>query len=113
MPPLCEQSCSNASASASSRADTTVRRASGLAVGLLAGAAADAMLADPRRAHPVAAFGRAAETLEKLVYRDSRAAGVGFGIACVGAAVGAGVVAERMCRGRASYPLLVSICTWM
>jgi cobalamin biosynthesis protein CobD/CbiB len=39
----------------------------GLAAGLLLGAALDAVLADPRRAHPVAAFGAAAAALAAVI----------------------------------------------
>ncbi len=44
--------------------------------GVLAGYLADVALGDPARGHPVAAFGRAAATLERATYRDSRVAGV-------------------------------------
>ncbi|WP_460543829.1 cobalamin biosynthesis protein [Glycomyces halotolerans] len=43
--------------------------------GLLAGYAADLLLGDPRRYHPVAGLGRAAAALERLTYRDSRLSG--------------------------------------
>lgn len=43
--------------------------------GLLLGAAADAVFADPRRWHPVAGFGRAALAGEAVLYRDDRRAG--------------------------------------
>ena len=43
--------------------------------GVLAGYLADVALGDPARGHPVAAFGRAAAELERVTYRDSRAAG--------------------------------------
>ena len=36
------------------------------ALGLVLGVAADAVLGDPRRGHPVAAFGRVAQRLEGL-----------------------------------------------
>ena len=45
-----------------------------LAAGLAAGVALDALLGDPRRGHPVAAFGRAAAALEARDYADSRLA---------------------------------------
>lgn len=67
----------------------------GLAVGLLAGTAADALLADPRRFHPVAGFGRSSIALERLTWADSRGRGVAHVVACVGAAVLVGVAAER------------------
>ncbi|EUA58999.1 cobD/Cbib family protein [Mycobacterium intracellulare 1956] len=43
--------------------------------GVLVGYLADRALGDPRRGHPVAAFGTAAAALESLTYRESRAAG--------------------------------------
>lgn len=45
------------------------------ALGLLIGVAVDAVVADPRRWHPVAGFGSAAMSLERFTYRDSGAAG--------------------------------------
>jgi len=75
------------------------------AVGLLAGAALDRVLADPRRGHPVAVFGRGAAALEGCVYRDSRAAGAVAVAACVGGAVALGAVAPR-------GVLPVAIATW-
>ena len=59
-----------------SRAADPRRRSQGwpVAVGILAGAAADALLGDPRRGHPVALFGRAAQAAQSRAYADSRAA---------------------------------------
>lgn len=51
--------------------------------GLLAGVALDALAGDPRRAHPVAAFGRAAAALERLLYADSKPRGTLFAGVCV------------------------------
>ncbi|GLW24130.1 cobalamin biosynthesis protein CobD [Microbispora amethystogenes] len=68
------------------------------AAGLLAGAAIDALLGDPRRGHPVAVFGSRAAALEKLIYRDSRVAGVAYTTICVGAATAIGVIADRATR---------------
>ncbi|MDF2825441.1 MAG: adenosylcobinamide-phosphate synthase, partial [Mycobacterium sp.] len=75
------------------------------AVGILAGCAADRILGDPRRGHPVAGFGTAAVALERVVYRDNRAAGVlhtGVLVAAVG-------LAARYLRG----PLGVAAATWV
>lgn len=47
-----------------------------VALGLLGGWAADRLLGDPRRGHPVAAFGRWATWVECRTHRDSRRAGV-------------------------------------
>jgi adenosylcobinamide-phosphate synthase len=65
-------------------------------LGLLVGAAADVLLGDPRRGHPVAGFGRAAAALEERWYADSRAAGAAYTGALVGGAVLLGVLAERL-----------------
>ncbi|NSC20958.1 cobalamin biosynthesis protein [Streptomyces albus subsp. chlorinus] len=58
--------------------------------GIVAGFAADALLGDPRRGHPVAAFGRAAAALERRMWRDHRGAGALYTAVCVGAALAAG-----------------------
>ena len=52
-------------------------------MGLAAGVALDALLGDPRRGHPVAAFGRAAAALEARDYADSRLRGAAHAAACV------------------------------
>jgi adenosylcobinamide-phosphate synthase len=57
-----------------------------LAAGLVAGVALDALLGDPRRGHPVAAFGRAAAALEARDYADTRRRGAAHAAACVLAA---------------------------
>src|ERR1700737_3863191 len=43
--------------------------------GVLAAYLADLALGDPKRGHPVALFGRAAATLERVTYRDGKVAG--------------------------------------
>lgn len=48
---------------------------------------ADLALSDPKRGHPVAAFGRAAAELEQFTYRDAKIAGalqVGLAVGAVG-----------------------------
>jgi adenosylcobinamide-phosphate synthase len=45
------------------------------ALAILGGYLGDLVLADPRRGHPVAAFGSAAAALERVTYRDRRDAG--------------------------------------
>ena len=70
----------------------------GRAVGLLLGVTADAVLADPRRGHPVAAFGTVASRAERLLYRDRRTAGVLYVGVLVGGAAAAGAVVDRLCR---------------
>ena len=69
----------------------TLRRGVGLVVGMLL----DIVFADPRRGHPVAAFGRAAGALERRLYADDRRAGVLFTAAAVASVTGAGWLVER------------------
>jgi adenosylcobinamide-phosphate synthase len=84
-----------------------------VALGLLAGALADAALGDPRRGHPVAGFGRVAKALEARVWRPSRLVGTGYALALVGAAgTGAYLVDARLRRRPAARALLVGGLTW-
>jgi adenosylcobinamide-phosphate synthase len=71
-----------------------------LAAGLAAGVALDTLLGDPRRGHPVAAFGRAAAALESRDYADTRRRGAVHAAACVLAAAAPAVVLHRRTRGR-------------
>jgi adenosylcobinamide-phosphate synthase len=68
--------------------------------GILAGAAADALLGDPRRAHPVALFGRAAQAVQGRAYADSRLRGTAYAACCVLAAAAPGTVVTRLTCGR-------------
>lgn len=68
------------------------------AVGLLLGVAADAALGDPRRNHPVAAFGKVAHSVEKRMYGDSRGAGMAYVGALVGGTVSLGMLVQRVSR---------------
>jgi adenosylcobinamide-phosphate synthase len=84
------------------------------ATGLVAGAIADVVFGDPRRWHPVAGFGAAAQWLEDRIYADSRTRGALF--AACGLAIGAGPVglAARGCRDKlAARTCLTAACTWM
>ncbi|RKT82595.1 adenosylcobinamide-phosphate synthase [Saccharopolyspora antimicrobica] len=67
----------------------------GRAVGLLLGVAADAALGDPKRGHPVATFGRIAQSAERLLHRDQKPAGIVYTGVLVGGTVGLGVLAQR------------------
>ncbi|MEU7939148.1 cobalamin biosynthesis protein [Microbispora bryophytorum] len=81
--------------------------------GLLAGAAIDAAVGDPRRGHPVAVFGSRAAALEKRIYRDSRLAGLAYTTVCVGAATAVGLLAERMTRARPiARTAVTAAATW-
>ncbi|MFR9801059.1 cobalamin biosynthesis protein [Pseudonocardia sp. RS010] len=72
-------------------ADRCPPRAWGLALGV----AADLVLGDPRRGHPVAGFGRVAAALERRLYADSRGAGAVYTALLVGGAVLLGAAGER------------------
>ncbi len=82
----------------------TTFRAAGLALGY----GADLAFGDPRRGHPVAAFGRVALALERLVYGPSRARGALFTVVLVGGAALAGHGLTRLLGRRAALALL----TW-
>jgi adenosylcobinamide-phosphate synthase len=93
------------------------RRAIALAAahagGLLAGAALDAALGDPRRFHPVAGFGRAAAALEQRCYGPDRASGARFAAIAVGLPVAAAVAATVATRRRPwTRAALVAATTW-
>jgi adenosylcobinamide-phosphate synthase len=81
----------------------TGRRDWALAAGLAVGVALDALIGDPRRRHPVAAFGRGAAALESRLYADDRFRGTLFTGTCALAAALPAVAAHRLTRGR---PLL-------
>jgi adenosylcobinamide-phosphate synthase len=70
------------------------------AAGIVAGAAADALLGDPRRGHPVALFGRAAQAAQDRVYADSRMRGAGYAAGCVLAVAGTAAVVQQLTRDR-------------
>ncbi|MCA1186695.1 cobalamin biosynthesis protein [Saccharopolyspora sp. 6T] len=86
----------------------------GRAVGLLLGVAADAALGDPRRGHPVAGFGRLAQTAERVLHRDERAAGVLYSGLLVGGTAALGVLADRAARrgGPAAEAAVTALATW-
>src|SRR5689334_22497796 len=71
-----------------------------VAAGLAMGVALDALAGDPRRGHPVAAFGRAAAALEARDYADSRRRGAAHAVACVLAVAAPAVALHRRTRGR-------------
>jgi adenosylcobinamide-phosphate synthase len=79
-----------------------------VAAGLAAGLAADALLADPRRGHPVAAFGSLAAALEQHAHRDSRLAGAGFALVLTAATALAGHLAQRALPPAAT----TAVATW-
>jgi len=83
------------------------------AAGLAAGFAADRLLGDPRRWHPVAGFGTLAAALEHRMYADRPARGVLHVAVLVGGAAALGGAAERLTSRR---PLLraavTAVATW-
>jgi adenosylcobinamide-phosphate synthase len=83
------------------------------AAGLAAGVIADAILGDPRRRHPVARFGAAAQRLERRIYADSRARGAAFAACGLALAAGPAGLAARGCRDKpAARASLTAACTW-
>ena len=86
--------------------------AGGRATGLLLGYAADVLLADPRRGHPVAGFGSLARALERRWWRDSRAPGARYTAALVGGAVIVGVATERLTTRPLARTLATAAATW-
>jgi adenosylcobinamide-phosphate synthase len=81
--------------------------------GLVAGVAADWVIGDPRRGHPVAGFGSVAAALERRWWRPSRLAGVGYAAVLVG---GTGVAVAAADHGLVRRPvarmLLGGLVTW-
>lgn len=83
------------------------------AAGLVLGYAADRLLGDPARWHPVAGFGQAAGALERRLYADDRRRGVLFTTVAAGGAALAGVVTERATRDRPlAHTLVTAVGTW-
>ncbi len=81
--------------------------------GLCLGFFADRLFGDPRRGHPVAAFGRGASRLEQLMYEDCRAAGAAYACLLVGGPTLAAVALEVLLRDRPRARVLaIACCTW-
>jgi adenosylcobinamide-phosphate synthase len=89
-----------------------MRRRSGLAPGLLVGTALDAVLADPRAAHPVAIFGALAARAERRLWADTRARGILFAAACVGPVAAAGCALQGLNRGPVRGVGVTAVTTW-
>jgi len=83
-----------------------------VAAGLAAGVGLDALLGDPRRGHPVAAFGSLAAVAERRVYRDSRAAGTAYAAALTVLPTLAGVAAMRIAVGAAPRGAVTALAAW-
>ncbi|MFE7815267.1 cobalamin biosynthesis protein [Streptomyces sp. NPDC057433] len=83
------------------------------AYGAAAGLLGDLLLGDPRRGHPVAAFGRAAAAVEHMLWRDDRGRGALHTAVCVGGAVALGTLAARCVRSSpAASVALTGAATW-
>ncbi len=81
--------------------------------GIATGFAADRVLGDPARLHPVAGFGRCAGALEAVTYRDSRAAGMAYTLVLVGGLVAGGSVVQRAFGRGPSSAVLTAAATWV
>lgn len=75
------------------------------ASGLLLGYAADRLLGDPARFHPVAGFGRAARAVERVLYADSRTRGAAHLTVLLGGTVAVGLAGSRL-------PGATALATW-
>jgi len=81
--------------------------------GVLLALAADALVADPARGHPVAGFGRAAGAFERRCYADRRRRGVTFMAVCAGVPIAVGLVGQRRLRGHdAAATVVFAAATW-
>ncbi len=62
----------------------------------------------------MAAFGRAAGRVERVLYRDARAAGAAYTLTCVGSALALGALLERLARGRPPAQVVITAAaTWV
>ncbi len=89
------------------------RRSGERAAGLLLGAALDAIVADPRRRHPVAAFGATASWVERRLWAATRGRGIAFAGLCAGTVTLGGAAAQRLSRpSRGGSVLVTAAATW-
>jgi adenosylcobinamide-phosphate synthase len=83
------------------------------AIGLVLGFAADRLIGDPARLHPVAGFGRVAGAVERTMWADDRATGARYAAALVAGTGTLGLLADRMTRRRpVARSLLTAAATW-
>ncbi|MGW7528089.1 cobalamin biosynthesis protein [Streptomyces sp. NPDC054783] len=83
------------------------------AYGAAAGLLGDLLLGDPRRGHPVAAFGRAAAAVDRALWHDHRGWGTVHTAVCAGGAVALGTLAARAVRpSPAASVALTAAATW-
>ncbi|MEU7641511.1 MULTISPECIES: cobalamin biosynthesis protein [unclassified Streptomyces] len=85
----------------------------GYACGAALGFLGDLIAADPRRGHPVAAFGRAAAAVERRLWRDHRGHGAAHTVLCAGGAAAGAALLERAVRHRpAARTALTAAAVW-
>ncbi|MEU6964621.1 cobalamin biosynthesis protein [Streptomyces chrestomyceticus] len=88
----------------------------GYACGAALGFLGDLVVGDPRRGHPVAAFGRAAAAVERRLWRDHRGAGaLHTALLAGGTAAGAALLDRAVRRSPAAFPVSVALtaaATW-
>ena len=83
------------------------------ATALAGGYAADVVLGDPRRLHPVAGFGALAQRAEAVAYAPTRTRGAAYAALLVGGAALAGELAARgAARAGAGRALVLGVVTW-
>ena len=84
-------------------------------VGVLVGYLADLVFADPRAGHPVAGFGAAATTVQRLTYRDTRRGGAVHVAILVGAVSLFGTALQRYARryGPLGSAVVTAAATWV
>jgi adenosylcobinamide-phosphate synthase len=70
------------------------------ALALVAAIALDHVVGDPRRLHPVAGFGRLAQSLERTLWRSSRLSGACYAGLLVASSAASVAAAERLLRRR-------------
>jgi adenosylcobinamide-phosphate synthase len=83
-----------------------------LAGGLAAGLVLDRAVGDPRRGHPVAAFGSLAGAVERHVHRDSRAAGALYALVLTTGAATLGAAGARAVPAPVPHAALTAAATW-
>ncbi|MBP2581280.1 adenosylcobinamide-phosphate synthase [Streptomyces sp. PvR006] len=95
------------------RSSTSRLSPDGFAYGAAAGLVVDLLVGDPRRGHPVAAFGRAAAAVENRLHHDHRGWGALHTAVCAGSTVALGALAARAVRDRpAAAVALTAASVW-
>ncbi len=82
------------------------------AVGIAGGLGLDALLADPRRGHPVAAFGSLAGRADVLLHKDSLVVGTVYALGLSGGAGLLGAALTRSVRRPGGVVALTALATW-